>query len=37
MTEKTESSATTTEEGLVAACEGIVRDYLARRGYEVRE
>lgn len=25
-----------TEEGLAAACEGIVRDYLAHRGYEVR-
>ena len=36
MTEKTESAAAVTEESLVATCEGIVRDYLAHRGYEVR-
>ena len=36
MTEKTESAATMAEEGLAATCEGIVRDYLAHRGYEVR-
>lgn len=35
MTEKTESAAAVTEESLVATCEGIVRDYLAHRGYEV--
>lgn len=34
MTEKTESAATMAEEGLAATCEGIVRDYLAHRGYE---
>ena len=36
MTEKTESAATMAEEGLAATCEGIVRDYLAHRGYEIR-
>ena len=36
MTENTESAATMSEEGLAATCEGIVRDYLAHRGYEVR-
>ena len=36
MTEKTESAAAVTEESLVATCEGIARDYLAHRGYEVR-
>jgi hypothetical protein len=36
MTEKTKSAATTSEEGLAATCEGIVRDYLAHRGYAVR-
>lgn len=36
MTEKTESDAAVTEERLVATCEGIVRGYLAHRGYEVR-
>jgi hypothetical protein len=36
MTEKTENAATTTEEGLVATCEGIVRDYLVHGDYEVR-
>ena len=35
MTEKTEGAATMAEEGLAATCEGIVRDYLAHRGYEV--
>jgi putative endonuclease len=35
MTEKTESAAAVTEESLVATCEGIARDYLAHRGYEV--
>ena len=35
MTEKTESAAAVTEESLVATCEGVVRDYLAHRGYEV--
>ena len=35
MTEKTESAATMAEEGLAVTCEGIVRDYLAHRGYEV--
>ena len=35
MTEKTESAAAVTEKSLVATCEGIVRDYLAHRGYEV--
>ena len=35
MTEKTKSAATTSEEGLAATCEGIVRDYLAHRGYAV--
>ena len=36
MTEKTESAAASAaEEGLVATCEGIARDYLAHRGYEV--
>ena len=32
MTEKTESAATMSEEGLTATCEGIVRDYLAPQG-----
>lgn len=36
MTEKTESAATMADEGLVATCEGIARDYLAHRGCEVR-
>lgn len=36
MTEKTMSVATTSEEGLAAMCEGIVRGYLAHRGYAVR-
>ena len=36
MTEKTEGAATTSEEGLAATCEGIVRGYLAHRGYAVR-
>lgn len=36
MTEKTESAAAVTEEGLAATCEGIARDYLAHGGYEVR-
>jgi hypothetical protein len=36
MTGKTESAAASAaEEGLVVTCEGIVRDYLAHRGYEV--
>lgn len=35
MTEKTEGAATMSEEGLAATCEGIVRNYLAHRGYEV--
>ena len=35
MTKKTESAETMAEEGLAATCEGIVRDYLAHRGYEV--
>lgn len=35
MTEKTESVAAVTEERVVATCEGIARDYLAHRGYEV--
>ena len=35
MTEKTEGAATMAEEGLTATCEGIVRDYLAHRGYAV--
>lgn len=37
MTEKEESAAAVTEERLVATCGGIVRDYLAHWGYEVRE
>ncbi|RRF93207.1 MAG: hypothetical protein DUD31_06645 [Coriobacteriaceae bacterium] len=37
MTEKKENAAAVTEERLVATCEGIVRDYLAHWGYEVRE
>jgi putative endonuclease len=36
MTEKTEGAATMAEEGLAATCEGIARDYLAHRGYEIR-
>lgn len=36
MTEKTESAATMADEALAATCGGIVRDYLAHRGYEVR-
>ena len=35
MTEKTKSVAFIAEEGLAATCEGIVRNYLAHRGYEV--
>jgi putative endonuclease len=35
MTEKTEGAAPIAEEGLAATCEGIVRDYLAHRGYAV--
>lgn len=36
MTEKTMSAANMAEEGLAATCGGIVRDYLAHRGYAVR-
>ena len=36
MTEKTEGAAIIAEEGLAATCEGIARDYLTHRGYEVR-
>lgn len=36
MTKKTMSAATMAEEGLSATCGGIVRDYLAHRGYEAR-
>ena len=37
MTEKTDSAATMTEEGLVATCSDLVRGYLAHRGYVIHE
>jgi putative endonuclease len=37
MTEKTDSAATMTEDGLVATCSDLARGYLAHRGYEVHE